>query len=173
MNASRANDTDSLVYEDLQYVKKRINLLIYRLNQMEENQALNLDSILSLSDQSLQGVKSLGENVHEEHVLTRDSLRQKTNRLQEKVNDTKDHFARTSMIHFIIHGLAILLIIFLILYIRHERKKSLDYIISRTQSLSGQNEEILQKAGELEEIRKNLEKTRKQQKKLKKRIKKK
>ena len=172
MGSSMASDTDSLVYEDLQHVKKRINLLLYRLNEMNQIRTTSLDSILTLSGESLKGLESLEKNINKEHGVTRDSLRQKATQLQTGIEENQKQNRRYAKLHFIFHGLAIGLIIFLIFYIRSERRRSIQYLISKTDELGGGQEEILQKANELEEIRQTLEKTRKQQKKLKKNIKK-
>ena len=171
-SVTRASDTDSLVYEDLQYVKQRINLMLYRLNEMNKSRITSLDSILTLSGESLEGLESLEKNISREHGVTRDSLEQKATQLQNTIEEKQKKNKQQATLHFIFHGLAIGLIIYLILYIRSERRKSLQYLISKTDELGGGQEEILQKANELEDIRLSLEKTRKQQKKLKKRIKK-
>lgn len=170
--ATGANDTDSLVYEDLQLVKKRINLLLSRLNEMNQSHTYSLDSIFSLSGESLEGLKSLEKNIGEEHGVTRDSIHQKATQLQKNIEENQKKNRQHAKLHFIFHGLAIGLIIFLIFYLRSLRQKSLQYLISRAGSMEVRQDEILQKANELEEIRQTLEKTRKQQKKLRKRIKK-
>ncbi len=172
MTAAGASDTDSLVYEDLQYVKQRVNLLLSRLNKINQSRTTSLDSILSLSGESLKDLESLEKDINKEHGVTRDSLRQKAAQLQQNIDENQKQNRQHATLHFIFHGLAIGLIIFLILYIRSERRKSLQYLISKTDELGGRQDEILQKANELEEIRQTLEKTRKQQKKLKKKIKK-
>jgi len=171
-SVTRASDTDSLVYEDLQYVKQRINLMLYRLNEMNKSRITSLDSILTLSGESLEGLETLEKSIGREHGVTRDSLEQKAIQLQNKIEENQKKNKQQATLHFIFHGLAIGLIIYLILYIRSERRKSLQYLISKTDELGGGQDEILQKANELEDIRQSLEKTRKQQKKLKKRIKK-
>jgi hypothetical protein len=139
---------------------------------MNKSRITSLDSILTLSGESLEGLESLEKNISREHGVTRDSLERKAIQLQNKIDEKQKKNKQQAALHFIFHGLAIGLIIYLILYIRSERRKSLQYLISKTDELGGGQEEILQKANELEDIRQSLEKTRKQQKKLKKRIKK-
>jgi hypothetical protein len=169
---TRASDTDSLVYEDLQYVKQRINQMLYRLNEMNNSRVTSVDSILSLSGESLEELESLEKNISKAHGITRDSLRRKAIQLQNNIEEKQKKDKQHATLHFVFHGLAIGLIIYLILYIRSERRKSLQYLISKTDELGSGQDDILQKANELEDIRQSLEKTRKQQKKLKKRIKK-
>src|SRR6056297_1721398 len=130
---SRANDTDSLVYEDLQFVKKRINLMLYRLNEMNQAGTSSLDSIMALSDQSLEGLESLERNISAEHTATRDSLLNKTAQLEKSMNENQKKYRENAIMHYIFHGVAIGLIIFLIIYVRWERRKSLQYLISRTE----------------------------------------
>jgi hypothetical protein len=169
---TRASDTDSLVYEDLQYVKQRINQMLYRLNEMNNSRVTSVDSILSLSGESLEELESLEKNISKAHGITRDSLRRKAIQLQNNIEEKQKKDKQQTTLHFVFHGMAIGLIIYLILYIRSERRKSLQYLISKTDELGSGQDDILQKANELEDIRQSLEKTRKQQKKLKKRIKK-
>ncbi|MGM0530677.1 MAG: hypothetical protein ACQER7_04940 [Bacteroidota bacterium] len=172
MTSPMASDTDSLVYEDLQYVKQRINLLLSRLDEMNKSHTPTLDSLLAVSHQSLEGLDSLEKNTRAEHVMTRDSISNKAAQLQKNIKANKEQYRQNSMLHFLFHGLAVGLIIFMIFYLRSLRRKSLQYLMSRAESLEGRQDEILQKASELEEIRQNLEKTQKQQKKLKKKLKK-
>ncbi|MEF8983666.1 MAG: hypothetical protein V5A51_03655 [Bacteroidales bacterium] len=172
MTFTMASDTDSLVYEDLQYVKQRINLLLSRLDEMSQSHTPTLDSLLVLSNQSVKGLDSLEKNTRAEHDMTRDSLDRKAVQLQKNIKANKEQYRQNSILHFLFHGLALGLIIFLIFYLRSLRRKSLQYLISRAESMEDRQDEILQKTNELEEIRQNLEKTQKQQKKLKKRMKK-
>ena len=58
LTSSGASDTDSLVYEDLQQVKKRIDLLLYRLNNMNQALGNNQDSVLILSNQTLNDLEA-------------------------------------------------------------------------------------------------------------------
>lgn len=171
--SANGEDTDSVMLEDLQYVKKSINLLLNRLNQMDRSTRRDMDSILDYSNTYLPEIGTMAKNLHEQHGVTRDSLDRKSATLKSGMEDNRKTLSQISLLHFILHGIAIGTIILLLLYIRSRRRKSLQYLISKTQYLEDQNEEILQKANELEGIRQSLEKTRKQQKKLKKRIKKK
>lgn len=172
MTSPMASDTDSLVYEDLQFVKKRINLMLNRLNEIDEARTSSMDSILALSGRSLKGLESLEKNINIQHDATRDSIKKKAKALQRSIDENKEKYRQNSILHFIFHGITIGLIIFLVLYLRSERRKSLQYLISKTENMEGGQEEILQKANELEEIRQTLEKTRKQQKKIRKKLKK-
>ena len=169
---AQTSDTDSLVYEDLQYVKKRIDLLLYRLNALNRGLSEDQDSILRLSHQTVNNLEAFGNRMREEHKVTRDSLNHKADNLQAAVSSSNRKFTRTTIMHMIIHGLCLALLILLIFFLRAERKKSLQYLISKADNLSGRQDEILEKANELEAIRKDLRKTRKQQRKIRKKVKK-
>lgn len=170
--SAQTSDTDSLVYEDMQYVKKRINLMLYRLNALNKGLSKDQDSIFALSHQTINKLEAVGNLMREEHKITRDSLVHKADNLQDAVSSINRKFTRTSIIHMIIHGLCLAVLILLLIYLRAEKRKSLQYLISKADNLSGRQDEILEKAGELESIRKDLRKTRKQQSKIRKKIKK-
>jgi len=63
---------------------------------------------------------------------------------------------RNNLVSYILHGFTLTLIVFLIIFVLIQRQKSLDFLLSRTNNLSGQNEEILAKAEELKKIKKSL-----------------
>jgi C4-dicarboxylate-specific signal transduction histidine kinase len=168
-----ANDTDSLVVEDLQYLKKRINLLIYRLNQMDNTTAANLDSLKTLSLSSLDEMKQMEKQAASRHHSLNDSISKHSGRLQLMLTHARNKLKQQFTTRLILHSLAILLVTGLIVLLWRQRRQSLDYLIKKTERTARQNDEILEKTSEIKEIRSVLEKNLKQQKKIKKRLKKK
>ena len=169
---TRPSDTDSLVVEDLQYLKKRINLLVYQLHQIENNQAGSLDSLQTLSSHSLKKIDELQTQASQHHQSLQDSLHSHSGKLYTLMSQAHKrlHQGATLQIILLIAGLA-LIVVFFVLYIR-ERRRSIDRLIKTTRQIAEQNEHILEKTSELEKIRSELEKNLKQQKKIKKRVKK-
>jgi predicted PurR-regulated permease PerM len=167
-----ASDTDSLVVGDLQYLKKRINILLYQLNQMEETTAGELDSLRSLSRTSIREMEQFQSQASRNHQSLQDSIQRSSSHLHSFILQTRGLIKLTSTIHIVLFGLILALtLLLLILYLR-ERRKSIDRLIKKTEKMAQQNDQILEKTSELREIRSDLEKSLKQQKKLKKRVKK-
>ncbi len=106
------------------------------------------------------------------HESLQDSIQSSSSHLHSFILQTRGLIKRSSTIHIVLFGLILALtILLLILYLR-ERRKSIDRLIRKTESMAQQNDQILEKTSELREIRSDLEKSLKQQKKLKKRVKK-
>lgn len=167
-----SQDTDSLLLENSEYIKKRINLLLYRLNEIEQTTSNQLDSLQAVSSSSLKKMGRIENQARQQHQSLQDTLENRSNRLQGFLTDIRRQIRGTSVLSLILFGLVVGMIILLLLLYLRERRRSIDYLIRRTERIAGQNEEILQKAGELKDLRVDLEKNIKQQKKLRKKIKK-
>jgi len=171
--AGLSQDTDSLLLENTQYIKKRINLLLYRINEMEQKTSGQLDSLQNISASSIKKMGRLETQASQQHHSLKDTIENRSNQLQACQNNIRQQIKRTSTLHFILSGLFIAMIVLLLLLYLRERRRSIDYLIRRTERIAGQNDQILEKAGELKDLRVDLEKNIKQQKKLRKKIKKK
>lgn len=167
-----SQDTDSLVLENTQYLKKRINLLLYRLDQMEQTTNSELDSLQSLSFSSREEIAGLRQQASQQQQSLQDSIENRIHQLRDAQNTIQKQIQRSYTWHWILSGVSIVLVIVLLLLYLRERRKSISYLIRRTERIAGQNDQILEKAGELKELRADLEKNIKQQKKLRKKIKK-
>lgn len=167
-----SQDTDSVLLENSEYIKKRINILLYRLNEMEQTTSNQLDSLQSVSSSSLKQIGRIETQANQQHQSLQDTLESRSNQLQGFLTDIRRQIKGTSVLSWILFGLVVGIIILLLLLYLRERRRSIDYLIRRTEHIAGQNEEILEKASELKNLRIDLEKNIKQQKKLRKKIKK-
>jgi len=171
-HAGRPADTDSLVIEDLQYLKKRVNLLIYRLNQMEEMTAEDIDSLHTLSSASVEKLTRIRSQSATHQQQLKDSLNSQTRRLEGFFAGIQKTLKKRSSTEILFFAIALALIILLLILFIREKRRSLDYLMARARKTADQNDQILQKTDELQNIRSEVEKTIKQQKKMKKKIKK-
>jgi len=173
VQAGISQDTDSLVLENTQYLKKRINLLLYRLDQMKQTTNSELDSLQSLFFSSQEEIDGLRKQANQQQQSLQDSIENRIHQLRDSQNTIHKQIQRSSTWHWVLSGIAIALVIILLLLFLRERRRSVGYLIRKTEGIAGQNDQILEKAGELKELRADLEKNIKQQKKLRKKIKKK
>jgi len=168
-NSVSANDTDSLTLENTQYIKQRVNYLINQLEAVHDREIKNYKNFEELS-------KNL-EKTQKEIVIAKnegiDSLQTFQSQVSKMIRKNEKEQQKTNSIHYVLHILSLAFILFLVFYIVREKRKSLDYLISKTENLSGQNEEILEKAREMNKIKKNLKEMTKEQKKVRKKMKKK
>jgi C4-dicarboxylate-specific signal transduction histidine kinase len=171
-HAGRTADTDSLVIEDLEYLKKRVNLLLYRLNQMEEMTADDLDSLSSLSSASLDQLNRIESQSANQQQELKDSLSKQTHRLKGFFAGLQSTLKKTSTREIIFYTTALALIILLLFLFIREKRRSLDHLMARAKKIANQNDEIIHKTDELQNIRSDVEETIRQQKKMKKKIKK-
>jgi len=171
-HTARTADTDSLVIEDLEYLKKRVNLLIYRLNQMEEMTAKDLDSLNLLSSASLEQLNRIESQSSNQHEELKDSLSRQTHRLKGFFAGMHTTLKKTSTREILFYATALALIILLLILFIREKRRSIDHLMARAKKITHQNDEILHKTDELQNIRSDVEKTIKQQKKMNKKIKK-
>ncbi len=172
VQASIAQDTDSLVLENTRYLKKQINLLEYRLSQLERGTQSGFDSLQSLSSSSQRKLERLEAQAKQQHKSLQDSLGQNASHLEHFLTRAQRQLSRSSTLHLATYGVATGLIILLLVLFFRERKKTIDHLIHQGEKMAGQNEQILEKTAELDQIRNDLEKNLKQQKKLKKKVKK-
>lgn len=168
-----SQDTDSLLLENSEYIKKRINILLYRLNEMEQSTSSQLDSLQAVSSSSIKQIGRIETLANQQHQSLQDTLESRSNHLQGFLTDIDRRVRGTSLLSWILFGLVVGIIILLLLLYLRERRRSIEHLIRRTEHIAGQNEEILEKADELKDLRIELEKNIKQQKKLRKKIKKK
>ena len=171
-HAGKTADTDSLVIEDLEYLKKRVNLLIYRLNQMEQMTAEDLDSLNSLSSTSLEQLNRIESQSSNQQEELKDSLSRQTHLLKGFFAGMQTTLKKTSTREILFYATALALIILLLILFIREKRRSIDHLMARAKKIAHQNDEILHKTDELQNIRSDVEKTIQQQKKMKKKIKK-
>jgi len=165
-------DTDSLVMEDLEYLRKRVNLLIYRLNQVEEMTTDDLDSLNTLSSASLEKLNRIQSQSSAHQQELKDSLGTQTHSLKELIQGIQTNLKKTASLEILFFAIALALIILLLILFIREKRRSIEYLMARAKKITDQNDEILHKTDELKNIRDDLEKTIRQQKKMKKKIKK-
>lgn len=168
-----ANDTDSLTYENTRYIKQRVNYLINKLNKINSNQSETYRNIEDLQGQVFSNLENINSQIKKSTAENRDSVQALKNQLTNTIHEYERNKNKTNLIHYALHAISLVLILLLVFFIEQKRRRSLDYLISRTDDLSGQNKEVLEKAKELKNIKKNLKKMVKDQKKVKKRLKKK
>ena len=168
-----SSDTDSLVMEDLEYLKKSVNLLIYRLNQMEGMASDELDSLKSMSSRSEEKLRQLQKQSRQQHRTLQDTIRQTNGNLQMILSYTRNALNKTNTTYLLTLGIALIMIVLLIYLLWRQRKKSIEYLVSQTFKISRQNDEMIEKTNELQGIKDVLERNLKQQKKIKKKLKKK
>jgi C4-dicarboxylate-specific signal transduction histidine kinase len=170
--AGFTSDTDSLVIKDLEYLKKRVNLLIYQLNQLEEMTTEDLDSLNALSSASMEQLNRIRSQSANHQQELKDSLNKQTHRMRGFFAGLQTTLQKTSKRDILFYASAMALILLLLILFLRERRRSIDHLMARAKKIANQNDEILHKTDELQNIRSDVEKTILQQKKMKKKIKK-
>jgi hypothetical protein len=163
-----SQDTDSLILEDVKSIRKSLNAITYQLNKNQEIIGEKFKDIETLNDSTLKELYKAKEQINE----GTDDIKQNTEKYADKlhnqlITNEKKYKTRT-LVHYILHGTGIILIIFLIWYIRREKKNDIDYLVKEAQKHSVQNDDILEKAKDMSKIKDRLKKVLKQQKKLRK-----
>jgi|SRR6056297_3201558 len=173
LSSANANDTDSLTLENTQYIKQRVNYLIKQLNAINSSQNKRYNNIEDLKNDISNDLEKLNLEIKKTGSTTQDSIHLLKNELNKTIDENQKKLNKANSIHYGFHILSVILIVFLVFFIERQRRKSLDYLISKTQYLSGQNTEMLEKAEELNKIKSSLKKMAKEQKKVRKKMKKK
>jgi hypothetical protein len=107
------------------------------------------------------------------HQILMDSLHRQNLLVQSRFNRLESQARKDKRTHFVFQGIAFAILIGLIIYLILERRKSTEHLLRQTQKLGWQNNEMIEKAEQIETLKKSLSSMVKQQKKIKKRIKKK
>ena len=132
-----------------------------------------LDSLKSMSSRSEEKLRQLQKQSRQQHHTLQDTIRQTNGNLQIILSYTRNALNRTNTTQRVTLGTALILIVLLIFLLWRQRKKSIDYLVSQTFKISRQNDDMIKKTNEIQEIKDVLEKNLKQQKKIKKKLKKK
>jgi len=134
-------------------------------NREEQNQYKQAyDSLFKLHQATLQELGSRDQRVLSETYLTRDSLIFKANNLDHTINTNFKKNKTVYIIFFILFGVLFILSLYLIIILRISRRETIEYLLSQTDGLSQQNQEIIEKANELKKVKKNLKEILKHQK---------
>ncbi|MBS3808350.1 MAG: hypothetical protein KGY60_12665, partial [Bacteroidales bacterium] len=130
-----SQDTDSLLLENSEYIKKRINILLYRLNEMEQSTSSQLDSLQAVSSSSLKQIGRIETLANQQHQSLQDTLKSRSNNLQGFLTDINRQVRGTSVLSWVLFGLVTGMIILLLLLYLRERRRSIDYLIRRTEHI--------------------------------------
>jgi predicted PurR-regulated permease PerM len=167
-----AQDTDSLVLEEvksIRYMMRELNNRLDQLNKLEKQEFLE---IKNRQDSNITETRENRRYLEKSVEGLQSSQQQKTEQILAKLDAENSHLAKQNIILYILLTIAILLILILFVFLRNTKKDKIEYLIREAERHSIQNVELLDQAEELEAVKKNLKKILKQQKKIQKRKKK-
>jgi septal ring factor EnvC (AmiA/AmiB activator) len=161
-------DTDSLILEDVQTIKKSLWVLQNKLEKNQENEYKDIEALKKMNDSLLNELEAQNANLENTQQAVNENTQKHAKNIQVQLDSINKENSTRSIIHFILHGAAIILILYLLWFLIKERKNNIDHLIKKTEKLDVQNDDILEKADELSKIKDKLKKIHKQQKKIKK-----
>ena len=164
----KAQDTDSLILEKLNSLQQSLRMYNTQMKKIQEKDFENFRELMEFNDSISQKLVKNDQNIDQTRKVIYKKSEEHSKQIQDQLRTIGKQESTQSVIHYILHVAGILLILFLIWYIRKEKKDNLDYLIKESEKLSVQNDEILDKAKDLSKIKDKLKKILKQQKKIKK-----
>ncbi len=163
-----SQDTDSLILEDVQSIKKSLKTITYQLNNNQEITNEKFQDIKNLNDSTLKELYNTREKLKKGNQAVLQNTRKYSEELRTQLRTNEKKYKTHTLIHYILHGIGIILILFLFGYIRKEKKNDIDYLVKEAEKHSAQNDNLLEKAKDMSKIKDRLKKVLKQQKKLRK-----
>ena len=88
--------------------------------------------------------------------VTNTVVTEQSSQVKTEISELKEKMQPRFGVLYILLGLALLLILYLMIILRISRRESIEYLLSQTDGLSQQNYEILEKARELKKIKKSV-----------------
>ena len=163
-----AQDTDSMILEEVHSIKNTLRNLEYQIKKDQNKAFRNLNELKELNDSSIQQLKDYNRSFTETGTRLQKTTKEQSKEIQNQLTKLEHNAKTRSLVHYVFHAAAIILILFLIMFLRRERKNKIEYLLKKSDKLAVQNDDILEKANELNFIKKKLRKILKQQKKIKK-----
>lgn len=156
ITAFPAHATDTLpAQKQINEMQSRLHAMQHYMYKTQQSQQLTNENIASLQSGVINEFENL-QTLLTNHLRTLDSIENELTQLRQ-VSLSNRHQAKSGFIaSYIFHAVALLLIILLIVYILSQRKRSFDFLLSRTNLLAGQNDELLDKVEELTNLKKVL-----------------
>ena len=171
--AGISQEYDSLLIEQNKILSRQVSQLRTGIQNLKASQqAISEEQAVLFQDLS-DSLTNLEQETQRLHQILMDSLHRQNLLVQSRFSRIQTQTRITSRTHLIFQGIAFAILIGLIIYLILERRKSTEHLLRQTQKLGWQNNEMIEKAEQIETLKKSLSSMVKQQKKIKKRIKKK
>ena len=165
--------SDSLILNQLQKNQRQMRYLNHQIKTLQRKNKTLTDSALKQQKVIFNQLKEFNKSTTKNFIATIDSLEGVSNSLANKLDRNAHNEKNRFRYHFLLHGIAIILILMLFLLFVRARRRSIDRLISEAKKMEAQNEEMQDTANQMEKMNNSLKKMVKEQKKLKKRLKKK
>lgn len=159
-----SQNIDSILMDDFQKVNQKIDRIIYSLEMKNEALLKENDSLFSWNNQLMEKLDQIENQAEKQYAETKTILVEENRQLEIAVEDINKRVKPKFIVLYVLLGIAILLILYLLIILRISRRESIEYLLSQTDGLSQQNYEIIEKAKDLKKIKKNLKELIKQQK---------
>jgi C4-dicarboxylate-specific signal transduction histidine kinase len=159
-----SQNVDSILMDDFQKVNQKMDRIIYSLEMKNEALLKENDSLFSWNNQLMEKLDQIENQAEKQYAETKTILIEENRQLEIAVEDINKRVKPKFIVLYVLLGVTILLIIYLLIILRISRRESIEYLLSQTDGLSQQNYEIIEKAKDLKKIKKNLKDLIKEQK---------
>ena len=151
-----SQNLDSMLMDDFSGLNKKIDRLVYSLETGNNKLIQANDSLIDLNKQLSEKLLEIEAEFKNQTSVTNKVVTEQSSQVKTEISELKEKMQPRFGVLYILLGLALLLILYLMIILRISRRESIEYLLSQTDGLSQQNYEILEKARELKKIKKSV-----------------
>ncbi|MCB2194748.1 MAG: hypothetical protein KQH79_02750 [Bacteroidetes bacterium] len=159
-----SQNVDSILMNDIQKVNQKMDRVINSLEMKNEVLLKENNSLLVWNKQLMEKLNQIENQAEKQYAENKTILIEENQQLKNAIGNVNKNIKPKFIALYVLLGVAILLILYLLIILRISRRESIEYLLSQTDGLSKQNHEIIEKAKDLKKIKKNLKELIKQQK---------